>query len=158
MRKRIFLHGLDSSGRGTKGSYFSQRYPDMLRPDFSGSLRQRMAQLAGLLESDDELIVVGSSFGGLMGACLAIAQPGRVHRLIMLAPALNFHEYQVPEQMVESEAVLVIGSADVVTPPGIVVPAATATFADLRVSIVADDHLLRQTFTGLDWDHLLRLD
>ena len=130
----------------------------MLRPDFSGSLRERMAQLAGLLDGDDGLIVVGSSFGGLMGACLAIEQPGKVHRLIMLAPALNFPEYQVPEQMVESEAVLVIGSADAVTPPDIVVPAAKGTFADLQILVVDDDHLLHQTFTDLDWDHLLRLE
>ena len=158
MIKQIFLHGLDSSGRGTKGSYFSQRYPDMMRPDFSGTLRERMMQLDELLDADDQLIITGSSFGGLMGACLAIEQTNRVYRLIMLAPALNFHEFQVPELKVETEAVLVIGRDDVVTPPDIVVPAAEATFADVQVSIVDDDHLLHNTFTSLDWDYLLRQD
>jgi len=155
MVKRIFLHGLDSSGRGTKGTYFATRYPDMLRPDFDGTLQQRLSQLDHLLTDDLRFIVVGSSFGGLMGACLARDRPQRVHRLIMLAPALNFHEFQVPDRKIESETVLVIGKNDTVTPPDIVVPAAEATFATLQVNIVDDDHLLRKTFTSLDWAHLL---
>ena len=156
MLKRIFLHGLDSSGRGTKGTYFSTRYPDMLRPDFDGTLQQRMTQLYDILGGNNEFIVVGSSFGGLMGACLAIERPQLVSRLIMLAPALNFHEFQVPDQKIDTEALLIIGKDDVVTPPDIVVPAAEATFANLQTSIVDDDHLLHNTYAELDWDHLLR--
>ena len=156
MIKRIFLHGLDSSGRGTKGTYFSTRYPDMERPDFDGTLPQRMTQLYKMLGEDDTFIAVGSSFGGLMGACLAIDQPEKVHRLILLAPALNFHEFQVPDRQIETETVLIIGKDDVVTPPDIVVPAAEATFANLQASIVDDDHLLHNTYAGLDWNHLLR--
>jgi pimeloyl-ACP methyl ester carboxylesterase len=155
MMKRIFLHGLDSSGSGTKGIYFSTRYPDMLRPDFDGTLQQRLSQLDQLLSDDQRYIVVGSSFGGLMGACLARDRPQTVDRLIMLAPALNYHEFQVPARKIEIETVLVIGKDDTVTPPEIVIPAAEATFADLQVSIVDDDHLLHRTFSSLDWDHLL---
>ena len=156
MIRRIFLHGFDSSGRGTKGTYFSIRYPDMLRPDFDGTLQQRLSQLHDLLADEQKFIVVGSSFGGLMGACLALNQPQRVHRLIMLAPALNFDEFQAPARKIETETVLVIGEHDGVTPPDIVVPAAESTFSDLQVSIVDDDHLLHQTFSSLDWDYLLR--
>ena len=156
MIKRIFLHGLDSSGRGTKGTYFSTRYPDMERPNFDGTLQQRMAQLYKLLDEDDRLIAVGSSFGGLVGTILAVEEPDRVHRLILLAPALNFHEFQAPDRQIETETILVIGKDDVVTPPDIVVPAAEATFANLQISIVNDDHLLHHTYAGLDWDHLLR--
>ena len=156
MIKRIFLHGLDSSGRGTKGTYFSTRYPDMERPDFDGTLLQRMTQLYKLLGEADTFIAVGSSFGGLMGTVLAVEKPERVHRLILLAPALNFPEFQVPDPKIETETILVIGKDDVVTPPDIVIPAAKATFANLQISIVDDDHLLHHTYAGLDWDHLLR--
>lgn len=158
MTKRIFLHGLDSSGRGTKGTYFSTRYPDMLRPDFDGTLQQRMTQLYRLLGEDDRFIAVGSSFGGLMGTLLAVEQPDRVQRLILLAPALNFHEFQVPDRKIETETVLVIGKDDVVTPPNIVVPAAEATFAHLQARIVDDDHLLHRTYMSLEWESLLRLE
>ena len=156
MATRIFLHGLDSSGSGTKGTYFAGHFPDMLRPDFNGTLGERMNQLYALLGQADDLIAVGSSFGGLMGACLAIEQPERVRRLILLAPALNFHEFRIPNKKIAVETIVVIGADDAVTPPSIVVPAAEATFANLQLSIVADDHLLHNTYRSLDWDHLLR--
>ena len=158
MTTRIFLHGLDSSGSGTKGIYFSTRFPDMMRPDFSGTLQERMTQLYTLLGEDSDFIVVGSSFGGLMGACLAIEHPDRVHRLIMLAPALNFPEFRVAHRKTTIETILVIGQDDVVTPPDIVVPAAEATFANLQLNIVDDDHLLHHTYMHLDWEYLLRQD
>ncbi len=156
MTTRIFLHGLDSSGSGTKGNYFSTRFQDMMRPDFSGTLQERITQLYTLVGDAGDFIVVGSSFGGLMGACLAIENPDRVHRLILLAPALNFHEFRVPDKKIATETLLVIGKDDVVTPPDIVVPAAEATFANLELSIVDDDHLLHRTYKYLDWDYLLR--
>ena len=133
----IFLHGLDSSGSGTKGRYFATHFPDMLRPDFSGSLIQRMTQLDRIAAALEELIIVGSSFGGLMGACFCAENPGKVQRLIMLAPALNFSEYEPPEQKLAVETLLVIGSKDVVTPPEIVIPAAHNSFLNLKVELVA---------------------
>lgn len=156
MTTRIFLHGLDSSGSGTKGTYFSEHYPDMLRPDFHGTLRERLNQLQAVVSATDNLIAVGSSFGGLMGACLAIEHPEKLRRLILLAPALNFPEYRIPAPTIDTETILVIGSHDTVTPPDIVVPAAEASFTNLQVNIVEDDHLLHDTYRSLDWNHLLR--
>jgi pimeloyl-ACP methyl ester carboxylesterase len=152
---RLFLHGLDSSGSGTKGRYFSEHFPDMLRPDFEGTLSERMAQLNRVVHGKDELVLVGSSFGGLMAACQAQQHPGNCKRIIMLAPALNFHEHRPPEIKLDVESILVIGSSDVVTPPDLVLPAAKATFANLRISVVDDDHLLHETFQYLDWPALL---
>ena len=156
MTTRIFLHGLDSSGSGTKGTYFAGRYPDMLRPDFHGTLQERMNQLDQLISRYHELIAVGSSFGGLMAVLLAIAQPDRVKRLILLAPALNFHEYRIPDRKIDTETLVVIGRNDVVTPPDIVIPAARATCSNLQIKVVDDDHLLHTTYRDLDWDALLR--
>jgi pimeloyl-ACP methyl ester carboxylesterase len=151
----IFVHGLDSSGLGTKGRYFSEHFPAMLRPDFEGSLSRRISQLTEIIAGIDELIVVGSSFGGLMGACLCQIQPEKVKRLVMLAPALNFPEYRIPEQKIETEALLVIGRQDTVTPPEIVIPAAEATFSRLQIRLVEDDHLLHHYFYEMDWPQLL---
>ena len=102
-----------------------------------------------------ELIVVGSSFGGLMGACLCQGQPEKVKRLIMLAPALNFPEYQIPDKKICTESLLVIGKKDTVTPPDLVIPAAEATFSHLETTLVNDDHLLHNYFQNLDWQTLL---
>lgn len=155
MTIRIFLHGLDSSGSGTKGSFFSARYPDMRRPDFAGSLQERMKALKTLVDGSDDLILVGSSFGGLMAACLATELPEQVKRLVLLAPALNFYEYRLPERKLGMDTHLVIGKDDTVTPPELVIPAAEATFSKLQIKLVDDDHLLHNTFENLDWDKLL---
>ncbi len=151
----IFLHGLDSSGYGTKGRYFSEHYPDMARPDFDGTLNQRMEQLKKIVIPMDELVIVGSSFGGLMGACLCQQLPEKVKRLIMLAPALNFPEYQPPEGKIATESILVIGKKDTVTPAEVVIPAARATFSQLKIQLVDDDHLLHTYFYTMDWQSLL---
>ena len=156
MLSTIFLHGLDSSGYGTKGRYFSERFPTMLRPDFEGALVDRMKRLNAIVSDRSNIIMIGSSFGGLMGACFAIKQPKKVKRLIMLAPALNFQEYQPPEEKNETESLLIIGKDDTVTPPASVIPAAEATFANLEIRLVDDDHLLHNSFQHLDWPTLLR--
>ena len=89
----IFLHGLDSSGNGSKGRYFSERYPQMLRPDFSGDLPTRLAQLEEVVGKGEDLLLVGSSYGGLLATVFALNHPGKVQRLVLLAPAFNFPEY-----------------------------------------------------------------
>jgi pimeloyl-ACP methyl ester carboxylesterase len=155
MTTKLFLHGLDSSGMGTKGRFFSRHYPDVERPDFDGTLGQRLDTLRELVSGRDELILVGSSFGGLMAACLASEMQERIRRLVLLAPALNFHEYRPPEEKISPETLLVIGKKDVVTPPELVLPAAEASFSRLQISLVDDDHLLHNIFTQLDWDRLL---
>ena len=156
MTTRIFLHGLDSSGSGTKGTYFSRRYPDMLRPDFDGTLRDRLSRLYELSADCTDLVLVGSIFGGLMATSLAINHPERVRRLILLAPALNFAEYLIPRHRIETETIMVIGADDLVTPPDLVVPIAKASFSNLQIELVDDDHLLHHSYQNLDWDHLLR--
>jgi pimeloyl-ACP methyl ester carboxylesterase len=151
----IFLHGLDSSGFGTKGQYFAEHFPEMLRPDFEGTLEERLSQARQLVAGLSELIIVGSSFGGLMGACLAQEQPETIKRLIMLAPALNVESYKPPARMITCMSILVIGSDDTVTPASVVIPAARKTFAHLEINLVDDDHLLHNTFRELDWQTLL---
>ncbi len=152
---RLFLHGLDSSGFGTKGKYFAEQFPDMLRPDFGGSLAERMARLRSITSDFTDLVLVGSSFGGLMATCLAKEVPTQIKRIILLAPALNFSEYRAPRNLLTMETVLVIGSHDTVTPPSLVIPAAEATFSNLQTSVVDDDHLLHRCFPELNWQTLL---
>jgi pimeloyl-ACP methyl ester carboxylesterase len=84
----VFIHGLDSSSRGTKGSFFRKRYPQMLMEDYTGPLEERMAKLKASLAGRDSLILVGSSYGGLMAALFALENEARVRRLVLLAPAL----------------------------------------------------------------------
>ena len=92
--KAVFLHGLDSSSKGTKARWFKERFPGMLIPDFSGPLEDRMRTLSEVLAGQKGLVIVGSSFGGLMAAVFVLYNESRVKRLILLRlfmfmPALN---------------------------------------------------------------------
>ncbi|MDH3392592.1 MAG: alpha/beta fold hydrolase [Desulfobulbaceae bacterium] len=152
----IFLHGLESSGSGTKGRYFAQGYPGMLRPDFSGDLAARLVQLNKVATGQD-LVLVGSSYGGLLATVFAMKQPDRVCRLVLLAPAFNFPEFtDYANTPVAVATHIVIGHDDMVTPEAEVVPIARRIFTDLQLEVVDDDHLLHRTFTTLDWASLLR--
>lgn len=154
--KTYFLHGLDSSGSGTKGRFFARNYPrQVIRPDFTGPLSARLEQLAKLCMNQESLHFIGSSFGGLMATCYAIGHPEKVTRLILLAPALNFADYEPPAQLLQIPTLLVIGQHDTITPAAAVIPLAKATFIDLKIDIVDDDHLLHATFDRLKWQHLL---
>lgn len=150
-----FLHGLDSSGRGTKGTFFLRTFPQVRCPDFSGDLATRLTQLQHLCADQRQLTLIGSSFGGLMATCFAIDRPEQVARLILLAPALNFAEYVPPETAIEIPTLLVVGRRDVVTPPDPVLPLARKTFACLEEQLVDDDHMLHDTFRRLPWHELI---
>ncbi len=153
----IFLHGLEGSGSGHKGCYFAQRYPEMLRPDFSGDLSSRLAQLATVVAAAQNLVLVGSSYGGLLATVFAQRNPSRVRRLVLLAPALNFPEFAAAGgEQVAVATHLFIGRDDTVTPVAEVVPVARWIFTDLSLEVVADDHLLRQVFPSLAWPSLLQ--
>jgi pimeloyl-ACP methyl ester carboxylesterase len=150
-----FLHGLDSSGSGTKGRFFAREFPHVACPDFEGTLQNRLHQLDELCKNQQQLILIGSSFGGLMAACYASRYPEKVAKLILLAPALNFGGYQPPSELLQTPTFLIIGKNDTVTPASAVIPLAEATFANLRVHIEDDDHMLHETFPTLDWPYML---
>ena len=151
----FFLHGLDSSIQGTKARWFRDHFPQVGMQDYHGDLTQRLEQLEMQLAGRDRLILVGSSFGGLMATCFALRHPKQCLRLILLAPALNFTEYQPPASPTAVPVVLVMGEQDDVCPPALVLPQAQATFSNLTVRIEDDDHMLHRTFPTLDWPHLL---
>jgi len=56
----FFLHGLDSSGKGTKGQWFAKHFPKMHIPDFQGDLATRLSALEKLCSGYNDLILVGS--------------------------------------------------------------------------------------------------
>jgi len=151
----IFLHGLDSSSKGTKGIFFSTHFPKVIRPDFNGDLDNRLLQLEKICAEKNDITFIGTSFGGLMATCFALKFPLRMARLILLAPALNFKDYQVPEVMLTTETLLVIGKYDTVTPPDLVVPLAEKTFSNIKIVIEDDDHMLHNCFKLLDWNNLI---
>lgn len=151
----FFLHGLDSSGQGTKGRFFAEHFPHIHCPDFHGTLANRLLQLSDLCRSRDSLTLIGSSFGGLMATCYAEEFPEKVARLVLLAPALNFGEYRPPLEKLQVPTLLVIGNHDTVTPPAQVIPLAQQTFSNLEIHRVKDDHMLHTSFAAMPWQQIL---
>ncbi|HEY6074650.1 MAG TPA: hypothetical protein VIV15_15015, partial [Anaerolineales bacterium] len=64
----IYLHGRDSTSQSGKARQFAEKYPGMLTPDFTGSFEERMHQLGPILGEEEGWTILGSSFGGTMGA------------------------------------------------------------------------------------------
>lgn len=155
-KTQMFLHGLDSSSQGAKASWFAEHFPEMRIHDYSGDLNERMAQLEEQCHNLQNLVLVGSSFGGLMAVCYCIRHPERCHSLILLAPALNFADFVAPQCKLETPALVVIGQRDIVTPPDLVLPQVEKTFIAPDVRLVDDDHMLQSTFIRMNWWGLLR--
>jgi len=153
---RIFIHGLDSSNQGTKSVFFKEKYPDMVIPYFTGSLDERMKSLRSVLFQKTDIILVGSSFGGLMAAIFAMENEERVDRMILIAPAINLVEFVDYRSKTLSVPVWIYhGSSDEVIPLDDVEKVAKRVFLHLTFNVVEDDHYLSKTFKTLDWDRLL---
>lgn len=155
---RIFIHGLDSSNQGTKARFFREKYPDMIIPNFEGPMEERLERLDHVLSGSTEIMIVGSSFGGLMGTIFAMDHPSRVKRLVLLAPALPLLGVLTDRQdkVVSLPVWLYHGKADTLLPPDTVIPVARRVFADLHLHEVEDDHMLHKTFRDIPWEELLR--
>ena len=153
---RLFIHGLESSSQGTKSVFFKERYPDMIVEDFRGSLEERMKKLNRILLDKRALILVGSSFGGLMAAIYACNNEDKVKKLILLAPALNLEEFKpYLNNRIDIPVIIYHGRNDDVVPVASVQKLARKVFTNITYNIVDDDHPLRETFKSFDWDELL---
>jgi pimeloyl-ACP methyl ester carboxylesterase len=155
---RAFIHGLESTSRGTKGVFFRECYPDMIIEDFRGSFEKRMEKLESLLAGKDDLLLVGSSYGGLMTAAYACLNEERVKKLILLAPALHLDPYRpYLNKKLHMPIAVFHGVRDDVVPLATVWAIAEQLFVNHTFTALDDDHALHDTFATLDWDTLLSI-
>ena len=156
MPLRMFIHGLESNNQGTKAVYFRKHFPDMLTPNFPGSLDERMADLRTLLSGKRDITLVGSSFGGLMVSIFVMENEPRVKRLVLLAPAVNLMEFSpYRDRKIQVPVHVYHGRQDEVIPLEDVQGVARQVFSDLTFHAVDDDHYLHKTFEKIEWDRLL---
>jgi pimeloyl-ACP methyl ester carboxylesterase len=156
MSCNIFLHGLDSSSQGTKATYFKEKFPGMLVPDFSGSLSERMDKLNSILSDKSGITLVGSSFGGLMASIFTLDNASRIKSLILLAPAISFADFdEYLYKSTDIPTILYHGTMDTVIPIEPVFERAGRCFNNLSIYKVKDDHMLHKTFKTIGWDNIL---
>lgn len=155
-RRPIFIHGLVSSGKGFKANLLRGLLPHILTPDFEGPLEERMARLTSILGDQPGWTIIGSSFGGLMGAIFTCQHPEQVKKLILLAPALIWPDFaQALPPPVSVPTVIYHGLQDTVIPLELVRPLAEQVFTNLTFHAVDDDHGLRDTVQAIDWPALV---
>lgn len=136
--------------------FFRERYPGMIIQDYTGSLEERMNTLRTRLEGMNDLVLVGSSYGGLMASIFAFTNPEALCKLVLLAPALALDEFrQYRHDPLDIPVVVYHGSKDDVVPLEPVRKIATDLFRNLEYNVIDDDHSLRGRFKLLDWDRLL---
>ncbi len=155
-KRLIFLHGLESSSQSSKAVLLRRLFPGMLTPDFTGSLEERMAQLYPILGKEGDWTIIGSSFGGLMGALFTCQHPEQVRKLILLAPALNLPAFagNLPAP-VDVPTVVIHGTQDDVVPLEPVRALAERVFRNLTYHVVEDGHRLQKVVPALDWSVLI---
>ena len=149
----IFIHGLYGTSQGIKANLLRDRYPQIVIPDFPGNLEARMDKLEGALKSQMDWTIIGSSFGGLMGALYAFRHPERVRKLVLFAPAIIWGDF--PETTVDIPTVVIHGRQDEIVPMEKTRALAERLFTHLDFRIVDDDHGLYKTVHALDWDEVL---
>ncbi len=164
----IFIHGLESSGKGFKAQFLKKIFPNILTPDFvkfdperslKSLLFERMAQLITLLEEKKNWIIIGSSYGGLMGALYTLQYPEKVERLVLLAPSFDFDKFvDMKLNPVNIPVVVYHGKNDDVVPLNKSRERAKQFFNNLEYNIVDDDHYLHSTVKNINWKELLYVD
>jgi pimeloyl-ACP methyl ester carboxylesterase len=98
----FYLHGFASSAQSSKAGLFRTRLfehglplrtPDFNEPDFSTLTISRMVgQVGREIETLEPgpVTLIGSSLGAFVAVQVALQYPGRVDRMVLLAPALDF--------------------------------------------------------------------
>lgn len=152
----IFIHGLMGTSQGEKAILLRQIFPGILTPDFVGSLSERMERLEIILAGESHWKIIGSSYGGLMGAIFTCRHPERVEKLVLLAPALTLPEFaeSLPAP-VPTPVILYHGSRDEIIPPEPTRLITERIFPNLVFNLVDDGHGLYETVHRLDWRTLL---
>jgi pimeloyl-ACP methyl ester carboxylesterase len=152
----IYLHGLESTSQSGKARQFAEKFPGMITPDFTGSFEERMKQLKPILGRKKNWTIIGSSFGGLMGATFTLDHPTQVRKLVLLAPALILEPFAsrllTP---VSVPTIIVHGTEDDIVPLEPVRELAKRSFTFLTYHEVEDGHRLQKAFEELNWEDIL---
>jgi pimeloyl-ACP methyl ester carboxylesterase len=85
----VFAHGLEGTPTGFKARALITAGFDVIAPD--GRNLPLADRMTGIREAigEEPAILVGSSYGGLAAAAVAVERPEVVHGLVLLAPALS---------------------------------------------------------------------
>ncbi len=165
MKTIIFIHGLESSGKGFKANFLRKKFSSCLTPTFfpfdgkisySKLLEIRMTELHDILVDKDDIILIGSSYGGLMATLYIIENRKKVCLLVLLAPFLSFPaKALLSNSKIDVLTIIFHGTSDEIISIESTKAIATRLFTNLEFYEVNDDHMLHSTVQKIDWKNLL---
>ncbi len=138
-----FFHGLESGPHGRKYHRLSEDF-SVTSPDFQGmDIWERLEKAEALTEGMTDLVVVGSSFGGLLAALLYARHPERFRGYVLMAPALHHPDVPGEVDKMPERAVVIHAPADEVVPFEPVREFCESHGVEVRA--VEDDHRLGES-------------
>lgn len=143
-----FFHGKESRQYGSKYTYLTEKGYHVISPDFyTVDIEPRLQIAEKATENCKDMVVVGSSLGGLIAALLYNKYPERFKTYLLLAPAFHLPEADVINK-VPPNAKIIHGDAD-----NIVLLKYSIEFAskfNVELEVVQDDHRLSNSFPAID--------
>jgi pimeloyl-ACP methyl ester carboxylesterase len=138
----VFLHGLETGPHGSKYQALRRLFPELMAPDCEGVLdiEQRLGIIERELRGRSQLVLVGSSFGGLAAVLFASRHPELVAGAVLCAPAV--HRLDLLQLgALPAETVIIHGRRDEIVPLA-ASEALVARFPFVRLLAVDDEHRL----------------
>jgi len=150
----LLAHGLEGRPDGTKATALREAGFEVVAPDGrQKTLFERINDLEDALEGLSEVVLVGSSYGGLAALVLAARHAHKLRGLVLLAPALVWSEPPVEDPAAlqvppEVPCIVIHGVGDAVIPVD-VSRALAARSPHIALWERDDDHLLRKALPQL---------
>ena len=144
----VLAHGLEGSPNGTKAKALRDAGFALICPDCRGLiLEQRIKLVEPYIISSESVLLIGSSYGGLVALALAAAHPQHIGGLLLCAPALHHREaplFELPTLSKNIPTVIIHGQRDELIPFEMSLAYAEKN-SHISVEITEDDHRLSQS-------------
>ena len=146
----IWAHGLWGSPNGSKVTAIRESGIEVLSPDFNGMELNERIDILNELVSKEEVVLAGSSYGGLACALVAQQQPKQIKGMLLLAPALHLPEApnNVPENLIAPENIPVIiihSTTDYIVPISASKDYLERSKENVKLIEVDDNHVLENS-------------
>ena len=147
----IWAHGLWGNPNGSKVTAIRDSGIKINSPDFNNMELGERVEVLDNLVSNEDVTLVGSSYGGLACALVAQKYPENVNGMLLLAPALHLPESpnDEPEELVAPTnfPITIIHSfTDEIVPISASKDYIKRSGNNLRLIEVEDKHVLENTF------------
>ena len=148
----IWAHGLWGNPNGSKVTAIRDSGIKINSPDFNNMELGERVEVLDNLVSNEDVTLVGSSYGGLACALVAQKYPENVNGMLLLAPALHLPESpnDKPEKLVAPTnfPITIIHSfTDEIVPISASKDYIKRSGNNLRLIEVEDSHVLENSFT-----------